>query len=185
MKRNGISLLAVATVMLLLASACGRSAQVKELSVVPEPVFMVQKEGSFTLHSSLKMSVTGIGQNSPTIKYVMKMLRSAHFRPSLVSASQDSDVELVLNDTLNTELGDEGYLLEVRNGGIRLSANTEQGLFYAFQTLLQLFPADVTTKRYSSVTMMKWMFLVSFVLSLPFTVPQLPTTDFGAVTAKV
>ena len=29
------------------------------------------------------------------------------------------------------------------------------------------------------------MFLVSFLLSLPFTLPQLPTTDFGAVSSKV
>ena len=77
MKRNGISLLAVAALVLLMVSACGRTATVSELSVVPEPVFMVQKEGSYTLHSSLKMSVTGIGQNSPTLKYVMKALRSA------------------------------------------------------------------------------------------------------------
>lgn len=41
------------------------------------------------------------------------------------------------------------------------------------------------TTKYTSVTMMKWMFLVSFLLSLPFTLPQLPTTDFGAVSTKV
>lgn len=41
------------------------------------------------------------------------------------------------------------------------------------------------TTKYSPVTMMKWMFLVSFLLSLPFTLPQLPKTDFGAVTTKV
>ena len=153
MKRDRISLMAVAALVLLLAAACGRSATVTELSVVPEPVFMVQKEGSYTLHSSLKMSVTGIGQNSPTLKYVMKALRSAHFRPSLVSASQDSDVELVLNDTLNTELGDEGYLLEVRSGGIRLSANSAAGLLYGCQTLLQLLPADVTRTAYAAVSL--------------------------------
>ena len=41
------------------------------------------------------------------------------------------------------------------------------------------------TKRYSSITLMKWMFLISFLLSLPFTLPQLPVTDFAAVPAKV
>ncbi|MCR5064348.1 MAG: DMT family transporter [Bacteroidales bacterium] len=41
------------------------------------------------------------------------------------------------------------------------------------------------TEKYSSVTMMKWMFLVAFLLSLPFTIPQLPATDFGAVSTKV
>ena len=41
------------------------------------------------------------------------------------------------------------------------------------------------TEKYSSVTMMKWMFLVSLLLSLPFTLPQLPATDFAAVPVKV
>ena len=151
--RNNSSLILVAAFVILLAAGCGRSATVGEVSVVPEPVFMVQKEGSFTLHSSVKMSVTGIGQNSPTLKYVMKTLRSAHFRPSMVSAAKDSDVELELNDTANTELGDEGYLLEVRGGGIRLSANTERGLLYGCQTLMQMLPADVTRTPYASVTL--------------------------------
>ncbi len=39
--------------------------------------------------------------------------------------------------------------------------------------------------RYSSVTAMKWMFLSSFVLSLPFSLPHLPSTDFAAVPASV
>lgn len=153
MKRKRVLLSAVAALVLLAMSGCGRSATVTELSVVPEPVFMVQKEGSYTLHSNIKLSVAGIGQNSPTLKYVTKALRSARFRPSLVSASQDSDVELVLNDTLNPELGDEGYLLEVRSGGIRLSANSGTGLLYGCQTLLQMLPADVTRVSYATVSL--------------------------------
>jgi drug/metabolite transporter (DMT)-like permease len=41
------------------------------------------------------------------------------------------------------------------------------------------------TMKYSSITMMKWMFLVSFLLSLPFTLPQLGGTNFAAVPSKV
>ena len=39
--------------------------------------------------------------------------------------------------------------------------------------------------RYSSVTLMKWMFLVSFIVSLPFALPQIAVTDFAAVPAHV
>lgn len=148
--KNRIILLAFA---LLLLAGCGRKAVVKELNIVPEPVFMVQKEGNFTLHGSPKLSVVGLGQNSTTVKYIMKSLRHARMRPKLVAASQNSDIQLMLYDTLNPELGDEGYLLEVRPSGIILSANTERGIFYGYQTLVQMLPTDVTNVVYSAVTL--------------------------------
>lgn len=39
--------------------------------------------------------------------------------------------------------------------------------------------------RYSAVTAMKWMFLASFLVSLPFSIPQLPSTHFAAVPTSV
>ena len=39
--------------------------------------------------------------------------------------------------------------------------------------------------RYSVVTSMKWMFLVSFLVSLPFSLPKLATTEFAMVSAQV
>ena len=39
--------------------------------------------------------------------------------------------------------------------------------------------------RYSVVTSMKWMFLVSFLVSLPFSLPKLPTTEFALVSSQV
>ena len=39
--------------------------------------------------------------------------------------------------------------------------------------------------RYSSVTLMKWMFLVSFIVSLPFALPRIVVTDFAAVPLHV
>lgn len=136
----------------LLVAGCGRRAQVTELSIVPEPLFTLQKEGSYTINGSPKISVSGVGQNSETVKYILKSLRQGRLRPRLVSSSDVSDIDLVINDTVNTEIGDEGYLLEVRPTGIRLSANTEVGLFYAYQTLIQILPADVSKTVYSSIT---------------------------------
>lgn len=140
-------------VVLILATGCGRSVTVGDVSVVPEPVFCVQKEGTFTLRGNPRLSVQGFGQNSPTAKYIMKSLRSAHMHPSLVPTSSEADISLVLNDTVNSEIGTEGYLLEVRNGGIRISANSETGLLYGYQTLVQLLPADVLKTTYRSITM--------------------------------
>ena len=138
---------------LLALAGCGRKATVVHPTVVPEPVFMVEKEGSFTLGATPRISVVNVGQNSATVKFVMNTLRHARMHPKLVSSSEDTDIKLVIYDTANTELGDEGYLVEVRSGGIRLSANTETGLFYASQTFMQLLPTDVTATSYSSVVL--------------------------------
>ena len=142
-----------ALLLAVLATSCGRRATVKEISLIPQPVFSVQKEGSFTLKSNPRLSISGIGQNSSTLKYILASLRHARIRPSMVAIGTESDIELIVLDTANPELGDEGYLLEVRSGGIRLSANTESGLFYAYQTLIQLLPPDVSKVKYSAVTL--------------------------------
>lgn len=140
-------------VLVLLLAGCGRKAVITDFNIVPEPVFMVQKEGVFTLHGSPKVSMVNLGQNSPIAKYIMKSMRHGHLHPSLVSAAEKSDIEIVVNDTANPEIGDEGYVLEVRSDGIRLSANTEQGVFYAYQTLVQMLPPDITQTNYSSITL--------------------------------
>lgn len=149
LKRHMLFILAAATLL----AACGRTATVTQIDIIPEPVFMVQKEGSYTLDRSVAIAVSGLGQNSPTAKYILNSLRHAHFRPSLVSRTDESDLELIINDTLNPELGEEGYLLEVRPTGLRLSANTETGLFYAYQTFIQIIPTDVLEHTYSSITL--------------------------------
>lgn len=137
----------------MLLASCGRTVTVTEMEIVPEPVFMLKKEGTFTLNRSVAVATYGLGQNSPTAKYIMNSLRHAHMRPSLVSRSEESDIELIINDTVNPELGAEGYLLEVRPSGIRLSANSEAGLFYAYQTFIQILPADALDHTYRSIVL--------------------------------
>ena len=146
-------MLFVLTALALMLTSCGKKVTVRELNVVPEPVFMVQKEGSYTLGRMPKLSVVGLGQNSATVKYVMNSLRHAHMRPTLVGAAQSKDIELVLYDTLNPELGNEGYLLEIKSSGIRISANTEVGVFYGYQTLVQMLPVDMVSVGYRAVTL--------------------------------
>ena len=137
----------------VMVAGCGRHATVKEIAVVPEPVFVLQKEGSFTLNDRPRISLSGIGQNASTVRYIMTSLRQARIHPTMVATSKSSDIDLVVLDTANPELGNEGYLLEVRSSGIRLSANTETGLFYAYQTLAQMLPADIRKVRYRAVTL--------------------------------
>ena len=63
------------------------------------------------------------------------------------------------------------------------------GILYCFANYmvfaLYLGTCRPLIARYSVITSMKWMFLASFLLSLPFSLPQLSPEAFMAVSAKV
>ncbi len=80
-------------------------------------------------------------------------------------------------------------ILQSTFGGNGASATEPVGIAYCFANYivfaLYLGTCRNLIARYSVVTSMKWMFLVSFVIALPFALPHLPTTDFAAVPGYV
>ena len=69
------------------------------------------------------------------------------------------------------------------------SATEPVGILFCFANYivfaLYLGTCRPLIARYSVVTSMKWMFLFSFLLSLPFSIPHLPQSDFAAVPVTV
>ena len=137
--------------LVLIVTACRRTAEVTHYAVIPEPLFVNYTEGSYTLTSSVTVFFDNISQNAPTVKFVTSAFRKLHFHPNLVGSSTEDALTFRINGEVNSELGEEGYLLDISVDGISISANTETGLFYGFQTLLQLLPSDVYRHPYKSV----------------------------------
>lgn len=134
-----------------LLSSCSKKVEITELNLVPEPVYINMKDGSFTLSGKTKLFFENLGQNSETSKYVSKTLRKYHLHLSPSGKDNDNDIVFRLNDTTNIEIGDEGYIIEVKVNGIYISANTEAGLFYGFQTFMQMLPENIATTRYARI----------------------------------
>ena len=138
---------------LLLLTACGRSVVIEEYAIIPEPVYLVQKGRTFMLSSSTNFCFENLGQNTPTAKYIANSLRQMHVRPAFIGKPDRDCITFSINDTLNPALGNEGYLLQVLPNGIFISANTEAGLFYAYQTFVQMLPDDIQKKSYRRIVM--------------------------------
>ena len=149
--RQRLALLATVATLLAIVAACGRTTEVAEVTIVPEPLFVNKHSGTFTLTNNPAIYLSGLGQNSQTARYIARDMRHAHFHPSFVGKPMSGCITIGLNDTINPELGDEGYLLEVRSNGVAISANTETGLFYGYQSFVQLLPPDVRTDNYRRV----------------------------------
>ena len=148
-----IKLLPILALLLLVFSSCGKKVQITEYSIIPQPQYLVLKGRTFTLTSSTRLCFENMGRNTPTAKYISYTLRRLHMRLSYVGTPSDNCLHFRLNDTINPELGDEGYLLLVRPEGIQISANSEAGLFYAFQTLVQMLPPDILQNTYRRITL--------------------------------
>lgn len=149
--KHWYSILAIA--MMLLAASCRDNIQMTEYSIIPEPAYMVQKGRTFDLTPSTKLCFENLGQNAPTAKYIANSLRKMHVRPAFIGSPDKNCITFTLNDTVNPAIGEEGYLLQIRPEGIFISANTEAGLFYAFQTFLQMLPDDIQDHAYSHIIM--------------------------------
>jgi len=120
-------------------------------NIIPQPV-------SFTYTRSLpfKLSAaTTIGGNNAEAQRVARQLADQISRATGFSFTirKQGAIQLTLNATPNAEIGDEGYTLNVTNGGVKINANKAAGLFYGVQTLLQLLPPEIES---AEVVSAKW-----------------------------
>lgn len=138
-------------VVLLFVTGCGRKGVVKEFNIIPEPTYINQQHGSFSFNKSTRICFLKQGQNDELVKYITSNFRQLHYHPGIVGEVRDNCIVFRLNNSVNPQIGEEGYIIEVREKSITISANTDTGLFYGFQTFLQMLPADIPTVRYSKV----------------------------------
>ena len=148
--RNPIFLLLLTA---LLFAACGKKVQVESYSIIPEPVELVEEEGSYTITPRSRLCFVNLAQNSPTVKYITQSLRKMHVHPAFIGTPKKDCITFTLLDSLESTLGPEGYRLSVVPEGVFVYAATEAGLFYGYQTFLQMLPPDVATILYSRVVL--------------------------------
>lgn len=150
---TGFYLGCLLSLLTLTLSSCGKSYVADGVNIIPEPVSVTTKARSFTLSNNTKVCFSNLGQNSKTARYITKSLRQLHFHVKLSGKEQFNSIVFTINDSVDATLGDEGYVLEIRPSGILVSANSETGLFYGYQSLVQMLPEDIGNVRYSKVTL--------------------------------
>jgi hexosaminidase len=121
------------------------TAQAQNNNLIPQPVSMTYTRGlgfRFTL-------ATTIGGNNDEAQKVATYLAGQLSTPTgfKYKARKQGQVQLNLNRTPDTKIGDEGYTLEVSSTAVKINANKPAGLFYGVQTLLQLLPKEIESTK--------------------------------------
>ena len=133
-----------------------QQSQQGKISIIPEPVSLAQKTGSFNLTQSMVVKIPANADLGVTVDYLIKRLTiPTGFRARTVTDNVErASITLDLNSKRNEKLGDEGYELSVAQNGVVIKANKPAGLFYGVQTLLQLLPPEIESNKL--VTGISW-----------------------------
>ncbi|HEY3430074.1 MAG TPA: beta-N-acetylhexosaminidase [Cyclobacteriaceae bacterium] len=126
--------------LLSLFAACNTSEPtVNTITIIPVPVKITPGSGMFRWNESVTIG-TG-DQGKKAAQFLSDFLTTKKIPSTLTSPEADGN-QVTLSIIQNDELKKEGYTLSVDDTGVAISANTDAGLFYGVQSLIQLISAD-------------------------------------------
>ncbi|NDD16662.1 MAG: beta-N-acetylhexosaminidase [Chitinophagia bacterium] len=99
---------------------------------------MTTKSGTYTLPKSI--AINAPSSANAVSDLMAGKLRTTTGRQVYFTKNKPSIDLQIINDA---NLGTEGYTLDINEKGVQLKANGNAGLFFGWQTILQLLPASV------------------------------------------
>jgi hexosaminidase len=107
---------------------------------------LTEKDGKFTLKNNAVFVVKDESAGKVVDFFISKIRRSTGYS---LSKQQNKPANNYINVNIvsGLDVNDEGYTIDVTESGITVEAKTPQGIFYGFQTIMQLFPAEIESQQ--------------------------------------
>lgn len=110
------------------------------VNLTPRPAQLVRGTGELTLTEGLKVGYAS-GLPEAMVAEVTKFISALNAATQLGATAGTGGGQIQVQ--LDAEIPAEGYTLAVTTEGAVIKASTDAGLFYAFQTVKKLLPANV------------------------------------------
>jgi hexosaminidase len=139
-----ISILSVPYFLLVFFFGAGKftyAQPAEEISIVPYPQILKSGKGSFKVSSSTVVSMPATMVLNNEAQFLSQMFSEVLGKPLPVKFKQQKNsISLHLDPSISSP---EGYSIQVKKEGVRISANSPSGIFLAIQTIRQLLPASI------------------------------------------
>lgn len=126
--------------MLFLAAPALLYAQ-PSVHIIPQPVSLRVKEGSFTIDSRTRLELRATGkQAAEAVRFFSNYVKQVSGISLGNSSAKPTSHVIQCSIVPTSRLGEEGYTISVNPATILVQANDAKGLFYAVQSLIQTLP---------------------------------------------
>ena len=124
---------------------CLTQVNAQSLNIIPEPFQVVKGNGIYQFPKSIAINAPS-SANEVTDQIAIQLRKSTGKTVFFSKNSPSITLDLIKDEVL----GNEGYTLNVNANGIIISANTNAGLFYGWQTVQQIMPAAIYANKLQS-----------------------------------
>lgn len=121
------------------------------LSLIPYPAKVTTQKGTFEINADTKIVAADNAKKVADL-FVKQINTATGFDIAYANDRSQNTIVFELDDNIEHA---EGYTLTVTNDEVLAKAKTEQGLFYAMQTLRQLLPMSIERKEVTANE--KWL----------------------------
>lgn len=115
----------------------------EEISIVPQPAHLELLNGRFTFNSSTKILTDDKEETTGLANLLAGAIKNlTGLQMQISTASQDTpqnSVRIIIDPAIQNV---EEYFLSIKKDEITIKSQSGAGIFYALQTLFQLFPAE-------------------------------------------
>jgi hexosaminidase len=121
-------------------------------SIIPRPAEMSQQDGEFEVTAETRiLAAPGLESKGRQLADWLESVTGLKLQVVSDSDSAENTISLKLDPAL-AHLGEEGYSLTVRPGGVVIRASKPAGVFYGLQSLRQLLPHEGIGRTVRCVT---------------------------------
>ncbi len=133
--------------VLVLAMGFYSQLSAQTVNIIPEPFHVAKGTGNFQFPKSI--AINAPSSANEVTDQIAAQLRTVTGKTVFFSKNNASiNLEIIKDEVL----GNEGYTLNVNATGITISANTNAGLFYGWQSVQQIMPAAIYAKSVQANT---------------------------------
>lgn len=112
-------------------------------NIIPVPVSYKPNDSFFTFDNTVQIKIQSTDEQViHHTESFLALLKEKGFEFELNNKKSNKTLDVSILKNFDSEIGNEGYVLNVNKNKIILSANKASGIFNGFQTLRQLFPPE-------------------------------------------